>query len=326
MRGLVAAVLLAFAVQGMAQQSTQRRVPATPSVNDGFLNNGPVMSPTSLTGADYRIGRDDLIDVSVFEVPDLGITTRVSATGMISLPLVGPLQASGKTVQELETSIQQVLKAQYVNDPHVTVLIREYASQPVSVMGAVKLPGIYQIKGQKYLLDMLAQAQGVDQMSAGKTIQIMRRKKEGEAATTIEIDAVDLLDKGKTELNIPVEAGDVINVLHAGSVFVIGEVSHGGEFILKQGKDVTAAQAVALAGGTTQHAKKKGCSIIRVHPDGTKEEIPVNIEKILDGSLGDVAMVPNDILFVPSNKVKTGVTRALDTTLAIVSGRLIYGF
>jgi protein involved in polysaccharide export with SLBB domain len=114
--------------------------------------------------------------------------------------------------------------------------------------------------------------------------------------------------------------------LVAGSIFVVGEVIRPGEFVLRQGKDITASQAVALGGGFSRDAKKDRCLIIRLHRDGTKEEILVNVAKILEGSLTDVALSPNDILFVPANKVKSGVMRALDTTIATISGRLIYRF
>src|SRR5262249_33498960 len=130
----------------------------------------------------------------------------------------------------------------------------------------------------------------------------------------------------KTELNIPIHAGDVINVLQAGSIFIVGEVIKPGEFVLRQGKDVTATQAVALGGGFSRDAKKQNCKVIRLHIYGTHEEIPVNVAKIQDGSSSDVTLQPNDILFVPANKVKTGVMKALDTTIATLSGRMIYRF
>jgi polysaccharide biosynthesis/export protein len=220
--------------------------------------------------------------------------------------------------------VEEVLRVKYLKDPHVTVFVREYASQPVSVLGAVKMPGIYQIKGQKSLLDMLAMAQGLDQ-TAGNTIQIIRKNGADEdTSARIEVNALELFEKGKTELNITIQAGDVINVLHAGSIFVVGEVVRPGEFVLRQGRNVTASQAIALGSGFTREAKKAACTVIRVLDDGTKEEIAVNVAKILDGSFDDVSLMPNDILFVPSHRIKSGLKRTLDTTIAIVSGRLMY--
>ena len=286
-------------------------------------------NPQPNAGQDYRIGRDDLIEITVFEVPELGVTTRVSASGVLTLPLAGAINATGHTAEELARMVEDELRKNFLKDPHVTVLVREYASQPVSVLGAVKAPGIYQIKGQKFLLDMLAMAQGLD-TSAGTTIQVMRRQtSDGKASTetaaqTIAISVEELFQNGKTGLNIPIYAGDVINVLSAQSVFVVGEVTRPGEFMMKYGKPVTVAQALALGGGFTRDAKKSLGTIIRYHNDGTKEEIPVNVEKVLDGSANDVPLMANDILFVPANRVKTGLTRALDSALSIAVGRAIY--
>lgn len=291
---------------------------------DEFILKRPANTPTSLSGQDYRIGRDDLIEVSVFEVPELGTTARVTASGTLTLPLVGAINAAGNTAEELARIVEDELRKKYVKDPHASVFIREYVSQPVSVIGAVKAPGIYQIKGQKFLLDMLAMAQGLDG-TAGKTIQVMRRDANlVSKAETLTIDVEDLFQNGKTELNVPIYAGDVINVLNATSVFVVGELTRPGEFVLRYGRPVTVAQAVALGGGFSREAKKSAGVIIRYHKDGTKEEIPVNIQKILDGSADDVPMMTNDILFVPANKIKTGLSRALDSALSIAVGRAIY--
>jgi polysaccharide export outer membrane protein len=317
-------VLAALATASFAQRPQQRPLQQVPPQE--FLTNQPANVPTSSAGDEYRIGRDDLIEITVFEVPDLGASGRVSASGIVSLPLTGTVMAAGKTPQELEHDIEELLKKNYINDPHVTVFVREYASQPVSILGAVRLPGMYQLKGQKTLMEMLSMAQGLDQ-NAGKTIQVLRRSDNpDEPSQTITVGTEDLFQYGKTELNIPIKAGDVIHVQQAGSIFVIGEVMRPGEFVLRQGKDVTATQAVALGGGSQREAKRKECLIIRLHRDGSKDEIPVNLEKIGDGTLVDVPLMPNDILFVPSNRVKTGMMRVLDTTIATLSARLIYRF
>ena len=118
----------------------------------------------------------------------------------------------------------------------------------------------------------------------------------------------------------------MINVLQAGSIFVVGEVIRPGEFVLRQGKEVSVLQAVALGGGITKEAKRQDCVIIRLHQDGSREEIPANLGKIQDGSTNDPHLLPNDILFVPSSKVKAGMKKVLDTTIATLSARLIYRF
>ena len=324
-------MVLFFAVFSSGQQvqqtprPTQRPAAPSPLLQDDFITNRPSNTPTSSAGQDYRIGKDDLIEVSVFEAPELGGASRVTATGAVTLPLVGAVDAAGHTVREVEEAVEQALKEKYVNDPHVTVFLREYASQPVSMVGAVRGPGIYQIKGEKSLLDMLAMAQGLDG-EAGNTIQIIRAKSPGsdEPGETVSVNAQDLMENGKTELNVPIHSGDTINVLRAGSVFVVGEVIRPNEFVLRNGKNVTLTQAIALANGFTKDAKRENCTVIRYHKDGSKEEIKADAAKILRGQANDVTMLPNDILFVPAAKLKPAALRALDSTIAVATGRLIY--
>lgn len=328
MAGLMVLLFAIFSSGQQVQQAprpTQR--PVAPVIQDDFITNRPSNTPTSSTGQDYRIGKDDLIEVAVFEAPELGGASRVTATGKVTLPLIGAVDVSGHTVPEVEEAVEQALKEKYVNDPHVTVFLREYASQPVSVIGAVKLPGIYQIKGEKSLLDMLAMAQGFDG-EAGNTIQIIRAKSPGsgpdEPAERVSVNAQDLIENGKTELNVAIHAGDTINVLRAGSVFVVGEVNRPNEFVLRNGKNVTLTQALALANGFSKDAKKDKCTVIRYHKDGSKEEIKADAGKILRGQADDITMLPNDILFVPAAKLKPAALRVLDSTIAVATGRLIY--
>jgi polysaccharide export outer membrane protein len=311
-------------------QAQRPRLPV-PLPQEDFIPNRPSNTPTTSAGKEYRIGKDDLVEVAVFEIPDLAATNRVTASGVISMPLLGPVEVIGHTPQEVERSIEEALKQKYINDPHVTVFVREYASQPVSVIGAVKLPGIYQIKGQKSLYDMLAMAQGLD-LNAGNSIQVIRAKKteaesdqqETQPTEAISVSIEDLFENGKTELNVPIFAGDTINVLRAGSVFVVGEVMHPNEFVLRNGKNVTLSQAIALANGFTKDAKKAECIVIRYHRDGSKEEIHADGAKILRGQAADVAMLPNDILFIPANKIKPLAMRVLDSTITVAMGRVIY--
>jgi len=329
--GLVAVLMvLLFAAFSLGQQIQAPRPPqrpVAPLIQDDFTSNRPSNTPTSPAGQDYQIGKDDLIEVSVFEAPELGGASRVTATGKVTLPLVGAVDVAGHTVREVEEAVERTLKEKYVNDPHVTVFLREYASQPVSMIGAVRSPGIYQIKGEKSLLDMLAMAQGLDG-EAGSTIQIIRAKSSGsgpdEPVERVSVNTQDLMENGKTELNFPIYAGDTINVLRAGSVFVVGEVNRPNEFVLRNGRNVTLTQAIGLANGFTKDAKKAQCTVIRYHKDGSKEEIKADAAKILRGQANDVTMLPNDILFVPAAKLKPAALRVLDSTIAVATGRLVY--
>ena len=238
-------------------QAPKGTVQVPPFQQEDFISNRPANTPTSRAGEEYLIGKDDLIEVTVFEVPELSATPRVTPSGSISLPLLGPIDVAGHTPQEVERKIEEGLKKNYINDPHVTVFVREYASQPVSVLGAVRLPGIYQIKGQKYLLDMLAMAQGLDQTSAGKTIQVLRRSSDAsQPQQSISVSTEDLFQNGKTELNIPIQAGDVINVLQSGSIFVVGEVLRQRRFVHKG--TIRHGSSVRIGAADADHCSHQG--------------------------------------------------------------------
>jgi polysaccharide export outer membrane protein len=302
--------------------------PRNPVVaTDDYSSNKPSNSPTSFGGSDYRIGSDDQLDIDVFEIMELAATPRVSASGTISLKFIGNFTAGGLTPQELERAIEKsLIEMKLINEPHVTVSVREYASQPVSIMGAVRKPDIYQIKGQKTLFTMISQAGGLDLNTAGSMIQVFRGSKG--SASQREVITIDIQDfeRGNAALDIPIYANDTINVQTAGSVFVLGEVIHPDEFVLRNGINISVLKALTKGGGPSREAKKNASLIIRVHQDGSREEIPVDLDKIAQGKAHDIELMPNDILFVPPNKVKAALNKTLESTIGVVSNRLIYRF
>lgn len=173
----------------------------------------------------------------------------------------------------------------------------ESAPQPVSVVGAVGLPGIYQTRGPKNLLDMLSMAQGLTP-TAGNTIQVVRAKGAGAGPETISISVQKLFEKGRTDLNIPIGGGDVINVLYANqSIFVVGEVIRPGEFQLR-GVGLSVLQAIALAGGFRPEAGNVIQVIRSVGP--TRETITIDKHQLLTGSTADIRVDSNDVVFVPN--------------------------
>ena len=290
-----------------------------PLPDPGRTPNGPTSD-----GSDYRIGSDDQLEIDVFEVMELAAQPRVTASGKISLKMVGSLQAGGLTPQELERSIEQALiEKKLVNDPHVTVTVRDYASQPVSILGAVRQPNVYQIKGQKTLSGMISLAQGLDMTTVGRTIQVIRTAKDSGEKETITIDAADF-QRGNPALDIPIYANDTILVQTAESVFVLGEVKNPDEFPLRNGVNITVLKALAKAGDTTREAKKKSAMIIRIRQDKSREEIPIDLDKLAKGKTDDIEMMPNDILFVPSSKTKSIFNQTLQNSISVVTGRLIY--
>ena len=264
---------------------------------------------------DYKVGPEDLLEITVFEAEKLNRTVRVSAQGNISLPLLGVLRVKDKTANELEGKIRDRLSEKYLKDPHVSVFIKEYRNQRISVIGMVEKPGVFEVTGQKTVLAMLAMAGGLKE-DAGRLLFLIRSpnlnehdpKEPGgpaqQSPLTLVIDLEELLIKGDLTLNVPAHAGDVINIPASGKVFVGGEVARPGGFPLK-GKKLSVTQAIALAEGLKPEADGSEIKIFRFSGKGNqKEAIAVNYYEIEKGQADDLYLKENDILMVPKSGVK----------------------
>ena len=296
---------------------------------------------------DYRIGAEDLLAISVFEVPELSQTARVSAGGEISLPLVGNVEVAGRSPNELESLLTAMLRKSYVKDPQVTVFVQEFHSDPVSVVGAVKAPGLYQIQTHKTLIEILAMAQGFSEGPArlpGREIIVTRKKSKSlgtNAWQTVDVSSREesnpqegetfrvpikaLLESGDSARNITIIPGDVVKVVPAGTVYVAGDVIRPGAFPLTDFDNISAIQALSMAGGTLKTAGKKNAMVIRRDGEGNRTEEKVNLARVLGGKDPDVMLGPNDILFVPGSVGKAAMLRALETGLQTGTGLLIWG-
>jgi polysaccharide biosynthesis/export protein len=311
--------------------------------------------------AEYRIGSQDLLEVNVFDAPELNRSLRVSANGEISLPLVGAIQATGLTAREVENSLESKLRI-YMNDPHVGVLVTGVESHPVSVLGAVNQPGVFQVRGPKTLLEMLSMAQGLTD-EAGDQVLVMRgagvdsgspdvakdasnddppasssstaatstansAAKTESAATdpnTIQIDLRQLLDSADPRYNVPIYPGDIVKVKKAGIVYVVGSVMKPGGFTMRTNEQMSVLKAVALAEGLTSTSSKGHTRIIRTDPiTGERSEIPVDLGKVLAGKIPDMPLKPADIVFVPKSGTKAALYRGSEAAIATASGVIIF--
>lgn len=279
---------------------------------------------------DYRIGPEDLLEISVFEDEKLSKTVRVSSQGNISLPLLGVLKVKGLTPYELEKEIRDLLAEKYIQNPNVSVFVKEYRSQRISVIGAVEKPGIFDIYGQRTLLDALAMAGGLKE-EAGPQLFLIRsfqgdglpsERKEQDGPKTFIIDLEQLLIKGDLSLNLPLLHGDVLNIPVSGKVFVGGEVRRPGGFHLK-GKRMTVSQAVAMAEGLRPEANPSQARIFRyIGEGGERISIPVDLSAIQRGQAEDPFLQENDIVIVPKSGIKTFLIEFRDT----VKGLIGFGF
>ena len=248
---------------------------------------------------EYMIGPRDLLEVKVFELPELNQTVRVSEDGSITLPLLGPVEVGGLTKDGAERKLASLLEARFVKNAQVTLFIKEYQSKMVSVIGAVEKPGMYELVGRQNLLQMVSKAGGFTERAANEVF-VLREGKNGITAS-VAIDLEDLLLNGNPKLNIPLQANDVINVpvdkiIH---IYVFGEVKQPGAIDVKISEKITLLQAIAQAGGTTEGASKSGLTVKRRDKNGKEIKMKVNLKKIIKGERPDIELLEGDVVIVP---------------------------
>ncbi len=257
-------------------------------------------SPPNVSSADYRIGTDDLLEISVFQADELRTQVRVSANGYIKMNLVDAVKAEGLTVSELENEIARKLR-KFMNEPMVSVFIKEYRGQPISVLGSVKNPQVYFVTGQKYLIDMISMAGGLAPEAGNIVIVQTAGPKPGERMKAV-IDLDALLVDGKAELNIPVHAGDVIQVPKSGVFFVDGAVKNPGQFPINPGTTLT--QAISTAKGLDFTAVHSDIKIFRDTGSKEREVITADYDDILSGKARDITLRDKDIVIVATSGFK----------------------
>jgi polysaccharide export outer membrane protein len=285
----------------------------------------------------YVLGPQDTITVRVTDLPefkDLG-AVRVDQEGNLRLPVTGRLHVEGLTVEQVEKEIAAKLSA-IMQHPEVSVALAELRSHPVSVLGAVRTPGVYQITGTKTLYEVLSLAGGLNQ-DASNHVKITRQVSAGVLPLpgarlnangefyVAELNVRDVMEAKVPDDNIAVLSGDVISVPKAELVYVVGAVRRAGGFPLAEKEQISVLQAVSLAEGLDKIASAKKARILRQSEPGTeRKEIAINLDAIIKGRAKDVSLQANDILFIPTSVGKSASITALQAAMQ-VGGAVVVG-
>lgn len=361
-----------------AVQSAQAVVGTPQEANERIKEMSAAVSRSG--SHDYIIGNGDLIDFEVFDVKELSREVRVSQSGTIGIPLVPVrIHVAGLTETQAEQKIAEVLEANgLVSNPAVTVSVKDHKSKPITIVGAVGHPMVYQADRQVTLLEVLAEAGGIAN-DAGDSVIITRAApaqfvevteppaigpesaiasgggatvpgeplsldaaklaqsagpsangitpvaKPPASSNVITVNLNDLVETGDTTNNIPLQAGDIVTVPHAGIVYVLGAVARAGGYILSSDRsEVSTLKILALAGGMTGTAKSDHAVIIRKNEQGQKQSIEVDLKKVLKRETEDVQLLPSDILYVPDSKAKAALLKAVEIGVVIGTGFALY--
>ncbi len=265
------------------------------------------------------IDAGDLLEVNVFETPELSGKLRVDSDGAITLPVGGSVQVSGLTPKQAGAALEDRLRRQQVLlDPRVSVFVLEYATQGVTVMGEVKAPGVYPLLGRHGVLDFISVAGGFTP-AASKTVTVIHKDSVGQAVTlNLNASATDLSAE-----NLEIRPGDRIVVTRSGVVYVIGDVGRPGGYLIENKETITVLQALALAQGVNKTAKSNASLIHNGAGGRTQSELP--LKKILANQAADPRLQDGDILFVPVSGAKNWSEKSLTAVLQMAVGVVIYG-
>jgi|SRR5271157_3627154 len=305
-----------LAVLPLMALMAQAQTPTSPSVTEPHRSS-------------YVLGVDDQLVIQVNDLDEIkDRAIRVDMQGNIRLPIVGRLHIAGLTVEETEAELSKRLST-VLRDPEVTVLVAEFRSHPVAVLGSVRTPGVVQIAGKKTLYEVLASAGGAT-ADAGNAILITRPKEAGPLPLAdVQLDGSGqfyvghvnlkgLLDARNLRDNIAIEFGDVITVPKGELIYIVGAVPRPGGIVLNDREPFSVLQVISLSGGFTQFANQKQVVILRPKA-GTfeKEKIFVDVKAMLANKKKDIPILANDIIYVPISGRKAITTRAIETAIGM---------
>jgi polysaccharide biosynthesis/export protein len=334
------AILCMIVITSCTPSGLQPNMPNTQSPKVGGtgateINNAlaTIAMQTSLPTADYQIGPEDLLQITLFNVSaeEAKVTprsqmVRVSQQGLISLPLIGEVKIAGLTVGGLEQELRKKYD-KYIYSPQVGVLVTEHR-QRVSVIGAVLKPGIIELTSPKTVFDILAMSGGVTER-AGTQVHIYRQGPKGRESQVIDLlalasNAALITADGANLISMPVQGGDVVNVPPAGMFFIDGAVGRPGSYPL--GRRYSLTQALAIAGGVNRDLNSADITIFRRKGPSGVEPITVDLDSILANSAVDPKIEEDDVILVPISSMKYVYQRVFGqllswgTTIGAIAG------
>jgi polysaccharide export outer membrane protein len=321
-----------------AKSSSEQGVSQRSDTPDVARSSSVLASPDE----DYHIGIGDVIEVQVEDMPEVSRRIRVTASGTFLMPILGRMKAQGKTPEAIAQEIADGLRGDYLKDPKVSVVVREYNSRCFFIQGAVRSPGVFQVEGTPSLLTLITLAGGLADNHGAVSFIIRRVKQQtgplqmsvneaqsnpglsspvGQAGTsgggpptagTVEEEEpkyelfrvnISSLLKGNFGNNALLQPGDIVNIPPSDVFYVAGEVKAPGSFSLKEG--TTLRQAISLAQGTNYNAATDRAIIFRDDSNGKRQEIPVDIGAVMKGKKDDIPIIANDIVIVPNSRMKS---------------------
>jgi polysaccharide export outer membrane protein len=249
-----------------------------------------------ILSTDAPIGPRDVLDVSVLEDKSITGPVTVSEEGTIALNVLDKVQVAGLSASQIESRLQSLLEAKFLAKATVSVHVVEFASKPISVVGAVIRPGRISASGNTTLIQAITQAGGLAP-THGKELYVLRTASNG-LSEQVAVSVDELLVNGNPDVNIPLAPNDLVNVPVDTpiTIYLLGEFMRPGKSQFRSSQTPTLLQAIADAGGPTDRAGKSVTITRQV--EGRQERVVVNYRDILRGKKNDVVLRDNDTVYL----------------------------
>lgn len=239
-----------------------------------------------LQAADYTISLNDVLDITVYDHPEMTATVRVDGQGNVVLPLLNQVKVQGMTISQASATIAKLLADGYIVNPQVNVFVKNFTNQKASILGQVAKPGVYELSTKTTLLEFISQAGGLTP-EAGDRATV---KREGGSHEEIAIQLRSLIDQGDASQNVAIMDGDKVFIDKAGLVYVTGQVKKPDSYKFQD--KLTVMKAVTMAGGFTDTASKGSIDIVR--KVNGKEQVVSDVKL-------DFLVQPEDVVVVPES-------------------------
>lgn len=305
-------ILVAAGCSSGPDSTAARKTPQDPASVPAFLppaSTEPVAPVKSVPRPDPLLIAGDLLTITVFRQPDLLLEVRIPQDGRISFPLIGSVEAAGRTQADLETTIRTKLEKDYLHEASVTVTVKEYAKRKVYVVGGVAKPDGYEVPPDSRItvLQVIAAAGGYTDRAYKEYVQIVRRRgaTEREVIRLSLVEVEKLIAKGHPEADLELWPDDLVVIPSAVRVaYVLGAVNKPGNIDVPNDARITVSMAVSAAGSYTKFASTGRVQILRHTPTGDIRKITVDLDAVLDGKLDlDLQLLPGDVVWVPERGI-----------------------
>jgi polysaccharide export outer membrane protein len=322
--GIVSAAFVLAYAPANAQTNQPNTAPnAAPTLTLRPQNTATSQAPLMTVPEDFaglKLSPGFLLNVQVYDEPDLSAHVRVDKDGNINLPFLKTIHIGGDTVAQAREKIEDKFhNGGILKNPQITIEVEQFATTSVTVMGEVQNPGKVELLAPHSLLDVIGMTGGETTL-AGNEIEVKRPVDGAMESTTYHYSRGGDLSSIR---DVMVNPGDTVIVKRAGIVYVLGAVNRPGGYAMQESGELDVAQAVSLAQGLVMQAKVSGLRVVKHGPDGKPVEIPVSYNKIMDGKEKPIQLAAGDIVYVPISKTKA-VFSATTGLLGQVTAASIY--